>query len=71
MSTPSSQDLLDAVNQAILKRISGDAYEGYSAHGKQFQGMPISELYELRAHLQNEVNAQTGQSFKLAEPFDR
>ena len=68
---PSSQDLLNAVNDAILKRLNGDAYEGYSALGKQFTGTPLSELYELRVHLQNEVNAQSGLSFGLAESFDR
>jgi hypothetical protein len=68
---PTALDLLTAVNEAILKRISGDAYESYSAHGKQFAGTPLSELYELRVHLQNEVNAQNGLSFGLAESFER
>ena len=67
----SAATLLSTVEDVLLKRLNGDAYEGYSAHGKQFQGMSLKELYDLRTKLQQEVNAQSGLSFGLAETFDR
>src|ERR1041385_7576153 len=53
----SAQQLLDTVNDVLVKRLNGDAYESYSAHGKQFVGMSLAELYDLRTKLQNEINA--------------
>lgn len=70
MPTPSAQDLLDAVNECILKRLSGDGYNGYTTGlGHQFVGASLGELYRLRNDLQDEINSLTGQSFHLAEPF--
>lgn len=65
-----AQELLDEVNAAILKRLRGDAYEGYTALGQQFEGTPLKDLYDLRRNLQAEVNSASGTSFHLAEPFD-
>lgn len=71
MATPTAQDLLDAVNECILKRLQGDAYQGYmTGLGHQFEGASLASLYALRTQLTAEINAQSGQSFHLAEPFN-
>ena len=65
----SAQDLLDAINDVILKRLNGDGYVEYTATTQRFRGESIEALYRIRNQLQNEVNAQNGNDFALAEPF--
>lgn len=65
----SAQDLLDAINDVILKRLNGDGYVEYTATTQRFRGESIEALYRIRNQLQNEVNAANGNDFALAEPF--
>lgn len=65
----STQDLLNQVEQAISTRLAGDSYESYSEGGQHFRGTPLKDLYQLRKDLTEQLAAESGRSFTLAEPF--
>lgn len=65
----STQQLLDACEAAILKRLNGDAYEAYREGDESFTGASIESLMESRRTLQEQLAAENGSSFTLAEPF--
>lgn len=69
MSSVSTQDLLDAVNEVILKRLSGDAYIEYTGVNQRFRGESLESLMAIRDRLQQQVNASSGTSFGLLEPM--
>lgn len=49
--------LLEAVNAAIAARLAGRPVDAYSINGRNLAYTKLSELYELRRHLQREVAA--------------
>lgn len=66
---------LALIEAVIEKRLRGDAYESYTEAQAQFRGTPLEKLYEIRADLLAEQQAEAagatyGPSFFLAEPFD-
>lgn len=66
----STQAHLDALDTAIQQRLNGGAYDGYGELGQEFRGAPLEKLYKIREDLLNRLNAEQGNSFGLAEPFD-
>lgn len=65
-----TQQLLDACEAALLKRLNGDAYEAYREGEDSFTGASIEELMATRQRLQDQLAAESGTMFSLAEPFD-
>jgi hypothetical protein len=65
----SDQEMLDLINEVLTKRLRGDGYQSYNAQQQQFQGAPLKDLFDLRDRLQRSINAASGASFGLAEPF--
>jgi hypothetical protein len=65
-----AQEHLDLINEVITKRLNGDGYEQYSTSQRRFFGTPLEELYSIRRELKQEVNADSGGTFRLGVPFE-
>lgn len=65
----STQEHLDLINAVITKRLNGDAYESYTEQQQQFRGASLTQLYQIRSDLRQELNAENGGAFGLVEPF--
>lgn len=63
------QTLLTALEQLILKRISGDAYIEYSSATTRFRGSSLEELMRVRDKLRASIAAASGSNFQLASMF--
>jgi len=66
MATTAAEHLA-LINAVITKRLSGDGYESYSEEEKRFRGTPLTELYDLRDRLQQEVTGSNGGQFRLGK----
>ena len=62
-------ELLSLVNDVIAKRLRGDAYVEYSESQQRFRGESLESLMKMRDRLQQAVNASSGTSFGLVQPF--
>ena len=51
-----NQQILDAVNDAILARVTGSAVKSYSIAGRSLTSYNISELKELKKFLEDEIS---------------
>ena len=54
------QELLDAVNDAILAILTGGAVKSYGVGNRNLSRMSIKDLYNMRAKLEAQVSAATG-----------
>jgi len=52
--------MLTAVNTAIAQILAGGAVQSYSIAGRNVQKMTLTELYDIRDRLQQEVNRAIG-----------
>ncbi len=50
-----TQEMLDAVNNAINARLTGGAVQSYTISGRNIQYISLSELKELKAKILPEV----------------
>lgn len=57
---PTNQELLDAVNAAILAKLTGNAVQSYSIGGRNIQYYSLKDLHALRQQLQAEIGAEQG-----------
>ena len=71
MATPTKQQLLDKVNEAIDVRLTGGAVASYSIGGRNLQYISLRELMDLRDKLQREVNAESSTGTTNYIGFDR
>jgi hypothetical protein len=60
MSTPTNQEMLDAVNTAIQARLSGGAVQQYSISGRNIQYSTLDELWKLRRELETAIAGAAG-----------
>lgn len=51
MAVPTKQELLDAIDEAIMARLLGGAVAAYTILGKNIQLAPLDELRRLRADI--------------------
>jgi hypothetical protein len=58
--------MLTAVENAINRRLSGDAYRAYGLKDRRFEGESLESLYKIRQKLQAEVALEHGQCFQPA-----
>ena len=63
-----AQDLLDAINTEIARRLAAGATESYAEGPDNWRGTSLPQLYEMRKGLMREVNASSG--MQLAAPFE-
>lgn len=54
------QEMLDAVNAAILAKLNGNAVQSYSIGGRNIQYYSLKALQDLRQQLQAELGAENG-----------
>jgi len=57
---PTKQELLDAVENAILAKLNGNAVQSYSVGGRNIQYYSLKALYDLRDKLMAEIGAENG-----------
>ncbi len=57
--------LLEAVEEAIGRRLAGDAYTLYSIRGRQFAFTPVNQLYQMRKELKRSSTAGGGRKFHM------
>ena len=55
-----TQEMLDAVNNAINARLTGGAVQSYTISGRNIQYIPLSELKELKKELQAQLASEKG-----------
>ena len=55
MTTPSTQEMLENVENAINARMTGGAVQSYSINGRNLQYVSLSELIQLRDRLRQEA----------------
>jgi hypothetical protein len=55
-----TQEMLDAVNNAINVRLTGGAVQSYTISGRNIQYIPLSELKELKKELQAQLASEKG-----------
>lgn len=60
MSSPTTQEMLDAVNAAINARLTGGAVASYSINGHDIQYISLRELRELKNELQAQLAGEKG-----------
>ena len=58
MPAPTKQEMLEAVESAILARMTGGAVQSYSISGRNIQYYSLDELRKLRDQLRQEISAQ-------------
>lgn len=57
MAVPTTQELLDKVNEAIGNKMDGRAVLSYTIGGKNIQFESLKSLKEMRTQLMGEVNS--------------
>lgn len=62
MSSPSQQEMLDNVNNAINAIAAGGAVQSYAINGRQLARYSLGELMKLRETLKSEIRAGSGKS---------
>jgi hypothetical protein len=55
MASPSKQEMLENVENAINARMTGGAVQSYSIGGRNLQYITLSELIKLRETLRQEI----------------
>lgn len=55
-----TQEMLDAVNNAINTRLQGGAVASYSINGRNIQYSPLNELRDLKRELQAQLASEKG-----------
>lgn len=55
-----TQEMLDAVNNAINARLTGGAVASYSVNGRDIQYISLRELRELKNELQAQLAGEKG-----------
>ena len=60
MSSPSKEEMLENVENAINARLTGGAVQSYSIGGRNIQYAPLSDLYKLRDQLRREIAGSGG-----------
>jgi hypothetical protein len=60
------QDILDAIDTAILAKLNGGAISSYSIDGKNLTHMSLKDLRETRSEYAALVSAQKGGSLNYA-----
>ena len=60
MSSPSKQEMLENVENAINARVNGGAVQSYSIGGRNIQYIPLPELMKLRDQLRREIAISGG-----------
>jgi len=55
MASPSKQEMLENVENAINARMTGGAVQSYSIGGRNLQYITLSELMKLRDQLKQEL----------------
>ena len=58
MPAPTKQEMLEAVENAILARMTGGAVQSYSISGRNIQYYSLDELRKLRDQLRQEISSQ-------------
>lgn len=60
VSSPSKQEMLENVENAINARMTGGAVQSYSIGGRNLQYISIGELMKLRDQLRKEIAGSKG-----------
>ena len=55
----SAQDILDALESAILARMTGGAVNAYTINGRNLQYMTLKEMQDFRDRLKREIASGT------------
>ncbi len=55
-----AQQIIDALNDAILAKIQGNVVQSYSVNGKDIKYMSLDQMRKFRMELQTEISASTG-----------
>ena len=63
----SAQEMLDAVNDAILARLAGRAIDEYTVIGMSLKKTPLADLRHLRDQLASEVSRAGVGTFTFAD----
>jgi hypothetical protein len=58
MPAPTKQEMLEAVESAIIARMNGGAVQSYSIAGRNIQYCSLDELRRLRDQLRQEIAGQ-------------
>lgn len=62
-----TQQLLEAVNDLIARRLAGDAYVEYTEQNDRFRGESLESLMAIRQKLQAELAAEQGSCVRFVE----
>ena len=57
MSAPTTQEMIENVENAINARMTGGAVQSYSIGGRNIQYMPLDQLKKLRKELKSEITS--------------
>jgi hypothetical protein len=60
MSTPTNQEILNAVKTAIKAILDGGAVQSYTVNGRNLQKYNLSELMDLQREYEQRVAAESG-----------
>lgn len=67
MATPTNQEMLDAVKEAIQARLTGGAVRTYSINGRDIEYYSLTELYDLKRKLERAISADNGNGRTFVE----
>lgn len=67
MTTPTNQEILDAVNTAIQAILTGGAVQSYNINGRNLTKYSLTELYNLRKELKKAIAAASGTGRNYAQ----
>jgi hypothetical protein len=76
MAILTTTQLIELIDAVLANRGGADFYEAYGEAGNTFRGMKVSELFEERRKLTQQLAAETGAGigaprFSLAEIIDQ